>query len=399
MPKLFVTDLSPRGKRVLVRADFNVPIEDGEITDDRRIRETLPTIRWLMEQGARTILMSHRGRPKGKRVEELTLRPIAEHLGQLLRKEVKFAPDCIGKPAQSALQGLGDGDVLLLENLRFHPGEEKNDPKFAQELASLGELYVDDAFGAAHRAHASMVGVAERMPQRAMGFLLKKELDYLGKALEDPKRPFVAIIGGAKVSGKIKVIENLLEKVDHLLIGGGMTYTIFKAMGREIGRSLLEEDAVPMARQILDAARSRGSERLLLPVDLIAADRFDNDATTVVAAAERIPANRECLDIGPQTVEMFRRKVLSAKTVVWNGPLGVFEMPSFAKGTRAVAEALAEATAAGATTIVGGGDTAAAIKEAGLDDKVSHVSTGGGASLEFLEGGCFPGIEALTDKP
>ena len=397
MDKLFVTDLDVRGRRVLVRADFNVPLSDsGEITDDRRIRESLPTIRWLVENGARVVLMSHLGRPKGTRNDTMSLAPVAEYLTQALRKEVRLAPDCIGPDVESLLQGVGEGDALLLENLRFHPGETKNDPEFSAALAKLADLYVNDAFGTSHRAHASMVGVAELLPQRAMGYLLRKELDYLGGALEDPRRPFVAIMGGAKVSGKIKVIENLLDKVDHLLIGGGMSYTIFKAMGREIGQSLLEEDALGLASSILERGRALGSDRLLLPLDVVAADSFSNDADTVVAPADAIPSDRDCLDIGPATRDVYVKTIQTAGTVIWNGPMGVFEMPTFAAGTNAVAQALADATKSGATTIVGGGDSAAAIKAAGLEDAVSHVSTGGGASLEFLEGRSFPGVEALS---
>ena len=398
MQKLFVTDLQVRGKRVLVRADLNVPLEAGRITDDRRVRESLPTIRWLTEHGARVIVMSHLGRPRGERVEELSLEPVALHLGQLLRKTVPLAPDCVGPEVKAMLQGLGEGDVLLLENLRFHAGETKNDPGFASALASLGELYVNDAFGTSHRAHASIVGAAEALHERAMGFLLRKELDYLGQALSDPARPFVAIIGGAKVSSKIKVIETLLDKVDTLLIGGGMSYTIFRAMGREIGRSLLEEDAIELATRILERAASHGSSRLVLPLDVVGADRFANDAGTIVVPADAIPADRDCLDIGPKTAELFGDRVRAAKTVIWNGPMGVFEMPRFAIGTNAVARAMADATASGATTVVGGGDSARAIKEAGLEDKVSHVSTGGGASLEFLEGRPFPGLLVLSEK-
>ncbi|HLU46638.1 MAG TPA: phosphoglycerate kinase, partial [Planctomycetota bacterium] len=288
--------------------------------------------------------------------------------------------------------------VLLLENLRFHAGEEKSDPKFAEELASLGEVYVNDAFGTSHRAHSSMVGAAERIPERAIGFLVAKEVQYLGKALENPKRPFLAILGGPKVSTKIKVIENLLEKVDHLLIGGGMSYTLYKAMGREVGKSLVENDAIDIARGILDRARALGEDRLLLPIDVVAADRFADDADTIVVSADRIPADRDCLDIGPETIRLYRERIENAGTVIWNGPMGVFEMPKFANGTRAVAEALVEATRRGATTIVGGGDSAAAMKDFGLEDDVSHVSTGGGASLEFLEGSTFPALEIIPDK-
>jgi phosphoglycerate kinase len=399
MRKLGVDDLDVRGKRVLVRVDFNVPLDDsGEISDDRRIRESIPTIRRLMDQGARTILMSHLGRPKGKD-PKLSLRPVAERLGELLRREVPLAPDCVGPEVQRMLQALGNGDVLLLENLRFHAAEEKNDPKFVEELAALGDVYVNDAFGTAHRAHASTEGVARKVAKRAAGYLLKKELEYLGRALESPKRPFVAIIGGAKISGKIEVIEALLQKVDTLLIGGGMAYTFFKAMGREIGKSILEEDKVPLARKILDENRAAGGKKVLLPIDCVAADRFADDANRIVVEADRIPADRDCLDIGPKTIDLFSGVIRGAKTVVWNGPMGVFEMPSFAVGTRAIAAALAECTDRGGITIVGGGDSASAVAQAGLESRVTHVSTGGGASLEFLEGKKLPGVEVLTDAP
>ena len=398
MQKLFVTDLDVHGKRVLVRADFNVPLQDGEITDDRRIRECLPTIQWLMENGARTILMSHLGRPGGERVDEYSLQPVAQHLGQLLRRDVPLANDCIGPEAQARLQGLANGGVLLLENLRFHAGETANEPAFADALASLGEIYINDAFGTSHRSHASITGVAERTDQCAMGYLLRKELDLLASALQDPRRPLVAVMGGSKVSGKIKVIENLLDKVDQLIVGGGMSYTIFKAMGLEIGKSLLEENSIADAERILAAAEALGPDRLVLPLDILAADSFDNDAATTVCPAGEIPAELEGLDIGPRTIELYSDIVKEAGTVIWNGPMGVFEMPTFARGTNSVATALAEATRRGATTIVGGGDSAAAIKAAGLSDDVSHVSTGGGASLKFLEGGDLPGVTALCDK-
>tara|TARA_B100001105_G_scaffold251801_1_gene242239 strand:- start:1308 stop:2507 length:1200 start_codon:yes stop_codon:yes gene_type:complete len=398
MQKLFVTDLDVHGKRVLVRADFNVPLQDGEITDDRRIRECLPTIQWLMENGARTILMSHLGRPGGERVDEYSLQPVAQHLGQLLRRDVPLANDCIGPEAQARLQGLANGGVLLLENLRFHAGETANEPAFADALASLGEIYINDAFGTSHRSHASITGVAERTDQCAMGYLLRKELDLLAGALQDPRRPLVAVMGGSKVSGKIKVIENLLDKVDQLIVGGGMSYTIFKAMGLEIGKSLLEENSIADAERILAAAEALGPDRLVLPLDILAADSFDNDAATTVCPAGEIPAELEGLDIGPRTIELYSDIVKEAGTVIWNGPMGVFEMPTFARGTNSVATALAEATRRGATTIVGGGDSAAAIKAAGLSDDVSHVSTGGGASLKFLEGGDLPGVTALCDK-
>ena len=397
MPKLLVTDLDVRGRRVLVRADFNVPLANGEITDDRRIRESLPTIRWLMEHGARTILMSHLGRPKGKPDPDSSLAPVAERLSAELRREVRLAPDCVGEQVAGLLQGLGDGDVLLLENVRFHKAETDNERAFAKALAALGEIYVNDAFGTAHRPHASTYGVTEHFEKCAMGLLMKKELDYLGGALENPARPFVAILGGAKVSGKIEVISNLLPRVDRLIIGGGMAYTVFRAMGREIGTSLLEEDALDAARQILAEAEKLGKDRLLLPIDIVTADRFENDADRRECAADAIPADRQGLDIGPRTRALFAATIRDARTVVWNGPMGVFEFPNFAHGTAAVAEALVAATKRGATTIVGGGDSAAAIAQLGLDEQVSHVSTGGGASLEFLAGKRFPGVDALSD--
>ncbi len=400
MNKLFVKDVDVAGKRVLVRADFNVPLNDaGEITDDRRIEATLPTIERLLSAGARVILMSHLGRPKGKRDPKLSLAPVAERLGQLLRKEVRLADDCVGPSVKRLLPGVGNGDVLLLENLRFHTGEEANDADFSAELAELGEIYVNDAFGAAHRAHASTEGAARLFQQRACGFLMKKELDYLGTALERPQRPFVAVIGGAKISGKIDVIEALLDKVDTLLVGGGMAYTFFKAMGREIGRSLLEADRVDIARQILETSQEEGKAELLLPEDCVAVAEFDNGAERHVCTADSIPADLLCVDIGPRSSETFAARVAEAKTVVWNGPMGVFEMPNFAHGTEAVARALTAATQRGATTIVGGGDSAAAIHQLGLESGVSHVSTGGGASLEFLEGKRLPGVEVLSDAP
>jgi len=399
MKKLFIEDLSVRGKRVLVRVDFNVPQdESGKITDDRRIRESLRTIQWLVKNGARTILMSHLGRPKGKRKPEFSLKPVAERLGQLLGKPVPLAPDCVGAEVEKMASALKDGDVLLLENLRFHDEEEKNDPGFVDQLARLGELYINDAFGTAHRAHASTEGVARKLPLRAAGYLMKKELDYLGGAVDDPKRPFVAVIGGAKISGKIDVMENLLKKVDTLIIGGGMANTFFKAMGREIGQSMLEEDKVPLAQKIVEQTRSGKGAKMLLPVDCVVADKFENDAARSVVDADKAPADRLILDIGPRSVDLFSKAIRSAKTVVWNGPMGVFEMSNFAAGTNAIAQALAEATKAGAITVVGGGDSAAAIAQAGLEDRVTHVSTGGGASLEFLEGKVLPGVAALSDK-
>lgn len=397
MQKLSIEDLDVQGKRVLVRVDFNVPLNsDGEITDDRRIQASLPTIERLVKGGARTILMSHLGRPKGQRKPEFSLEPAALRLSELLRKNVPLAPDCVGPEVQAKLQALGNGDVLLLENLRFHAEETANAPEFAAQLAALGELYVNDAFGAAHRAHASTDGAPRHFEQRAAGYLMKKELDFLHSALETPARPFVAIIGGAKISGKIDVIQALRQKVDTLIVGGGMAYTFYRAMGWETGESLVEEDRIPLAKEILESQSSAKAE-LLLPLDCLAADSFSNDAQTMPVDADKIPADRQGLDIGPKSIELFCKAVRGAKTVVWNGPMGVFEMATFAKGTAAVAQALADCTANGGTTIVGGGDSAAAIRAAGLDDKVSHVSTGGGASLEFLEGKKLPGVEVLTD--
>jgi 3-phosphoglycerate kinase len=397
MNKLFLEQLSVAGKPVLVRVDFNVPLENGQITDDRRIVESLPTLRWLREHGARTILMSHLGRPKGKRKPEESLAPVARRLSELLGCEVPLAPDCVGAEVEAQVKSLKDGDVLLLENLRFHKQEEENEPAFSAQLAALGELYVNDAFGAAHRAHASTDGAPRLFKQRAAGYLMKKELDYLAGALENPKRPFVAIIGGAKISGKIDVMQALLAKVDTLLVGGGMSYTFQKALGFEIGKSLLEPDRIGVARQILEAAQKAGKDRLMLPVDCLAVKSFDDEQSAAVVDADKIPADRECVDIGPKTIERFSQVIRSAKTVVWNGPMGVFERQAYAKGTNAMAQAMAECTAAGGVTIVGGGDSAAAVAQAGLEEKMSHISTGGGASLEFLEGKTLPGVEALSD--
>lgn len=399
MNKLSFDELDVRGKRVLVRVDFNVPVDDaGNVTDDRRIRETLPTIRRLSERGAKAILMSHFGRPKGKRDLKYSLKPAAEALSKLLGKPVPLAPDCIGPEVEALVSKMRDGDVLLLENVRFHEEEEKNDPKFAGALARLGDLYVNDAFGSAHRAHASTEGVTKYIEVRAAGDLMKKELEYLGRALENPQRPFVAIIGGAKISGKIDVIQNLLPKVDSLLVGGGMMFTFYKARGWEIGDSLLEEEKVPLAKELLEKAGSGPTAKLVLPVDALVAKAIEEGAETRVVRAEEIPPGWRGVDIGTASVEEFRKAIRGAKTVVWNGPMGIFEIPSFAKGTRAIAEALVECTEAGGTTVVGGGDSAAALYQMRLDARVSHVSTGGGASLEFLEGKKLPGVEALSDR-
>jgi len=397
MNKMTIDDISLKGQRVLVRVDFNVPLKEGKITDDTRITASLPTIRKILSEGGKAILMSHLGRPKGKPKPEFSLRPVAEHLLKLLNKPVAFAPDCIGPEATNMVKGLKDGDCLLLENLRFHPEEEANDPGFAAQLAAYGDVYVNDAFGSAHRAHASTAGVTASIRTCVAGYLMQKELTYLGQAVGTPARPYVAILGGAKISGKIDVIQNLMKKVDALLIGGGMMFTFYKAQGLEIGKSLLEEDKVGLAKQLLDEATSK-KIRLILPVDCVVGDKFDNAASSRTVGAREIPGDWLGLDIGPETVRMFSEEIRKAKTVVWNGPMGVFEMPAFAKGTNAVAKAMADATSNGTVTIVGGGDSAAAIAQAGLEQSVSHVSTGGGASLELLEGKELPGVAALTDK-
>lgn len=398
MKKLTVRDIDVKGKKVLVRVDFNVPIKDGVITDDTRVRASLPTISYLLEQGAAVILMSHLGRPKGKVVPEMSLAPVARRLEELLGRPVVMAGDCVGSDVREKAAALQPGDVLLLENLRFHPGEEQNDPGFAEKLAALGNVYVNDAFGTAHRAHASTEGVTRFMDVNVAGFLMEKEIDYLSRAITDPERPYTAILGGAKISGKIDVIQHLLDKVDTLLIGGGMMFTFLKARGYGVGASLVEEDRIDMARSILERVE-RDAINFVLPVDTIAAESFSETAKSVTVPIEAIPAGWMGLDIGPETIELFRGEIAKSKTIVWNGPMGVFEMEPFAAGTRAVAEALVEATRNGATTIIGGGDSAAAVTKLGLQEAVSHVSTGGGASLEFLEGKTLPGVAALTDKP
>jgi phosphoglycerate kinase len=393
-----IDDLSLRGKKVLVRVDFNVPMTpDLQVSDDTRIVESLPTIKKILSDGGAVILMSHLGRPKGKPTPEFSLRPVAAHLSSLLGLTVQFATDCVGKPAHASVDALKPGEVLLLENLRFHGEEEKNDEAFAKELASLGEVYVNDAFGTAHRAHASTEGVARFLKPAVAGFLMRKEIEYLGRAVGNPARPYVAILGGAKISGKIDVIQNLMPRIDALVIGGGMAFTFFRAQGLEVGDSLVEQEKVALAKQILEEAKAK-QKRLILPVDCVIADKMDNDAQRRVVSVNKIPSGWRGLDIGPETVKIINIELHRARTIVWNGPMGVFEMPNFAHGTMEVAKLLAEVTRAGAITIVGGGDSAAAIAQAGLETAVSHVSTGGGASLEFLEGKILPGLAALDRK-
>lgn len=397
MNKLSIDKLELKGKRVLVRVDFNVPLDDNlNITDDTRIAESLPTIKKIIAEGGKAILMSHLGRPKGVPNPKYSLKPTAKRLGELLGKEVKLAPDCIGAETKAMVDTMKDGDIIILENVRFHPEEEKNDPAFAKQLAELGDIYINDAFGSAHRAHASTEGITKFIKISAAGYLMQKELDYLGGAITNPKRPYVAILGGAKISGKIDVINNLLGKVDTLIVGGGMAFTFYKAMGKEIGTSLLEAEKVDLAKEVLENAKKTGI-KFLLPKDVVVASEFKNDSPATVVSIDSIPADKMGLDIGPESIKLFSDELMNAKTIVWNGPMGVFEMDNFAKGTFAIAKVLADATSKGTITIIGGGDSAAAIAKAGLKDKVSHVSTGGGASLEFLEGKVLPGVAALND--
>jgi phosphoglycerate kinase len=397
MNKKTIRDIGVAGKRVLVRVDFNVPLDaEQHITDDTRIRAALPTIQYLIGQGAAVILMSHLGRPKGKVVETMRLTPVAERLSELLHKPVLMAPDCVGPKVEALAKALLPTQVLLLENLRFHNEEEKNDPAFARQLATLGEMYVNDAFGTAHRAHASTEGVTHYLPGVA-GFLMEKEINFLGGALENPRRPFAAIIGGAKVSDKIAVLERLINMVDILLIGGGMANTFLKAEDYEIGDSLYEEGKVDIARELITKAHQRGLE-FLLPGDVVIADRFAADATHRVFANNEVPRGWRIMDIGPESIAAFREALDGAETIVWNGTLGVAEMPAFAAGTNAIIEILVERSRAGATTIIGGGDSAAAVEQVGAAGEMTHVSTGGGASLEFLEGRVLPGVAALQDK-
>ncbi|WP_102344921.1 phosphoglycerate kinase [Bacillus sp. Marseille-P3661] len=394
MNKKSIRDIDVKGKKVFCRVDFNVPMQDGAVTDDTRIRAALPTIQYLSEQGAKVILASHLGRPKGQVVEEMRLDAVAKRLQELSGQAVKKTAEAYGPEVEQEIATMNDGDVLLLENVRFYPGEEKNDPELAQAFASLADIYVNDAFGAAHRAHASTEGIANHLPAVA-GFLMEKELEVLGKALSNPDRPFTAIIGGAKVKDKIGVIENLLEKVDNLIIGGGLAYTFVKAQGLEIGQSLLEEDKIDLAKSFMEKAKEKGVN-FYMPIDAVVANEFSADAETKVVDIDSIPADWQSLDIGPKTTEKYREVIQNSKLVIWNGPMGVFEFEKFAGGTKGVAQALADAN--NTYTVIGGGDSAAAVEKFGYADQMDHISTGGGASLEFMEGKELPGVAALNDK-
>jgi 3-phosphoglycerate kinase len=397
MKKLTIEELKLNNKKILMRVDFNVPLDDEQhITDDTRILAALPSIKHVLKKGANLILMSHLGRPKGKVDEKLSLKPVAKRLGELLNKEITMAPDCIGEAVEKIVEAMEEDDIVLLENLRFHPGEKGNDPEFAKQLANLGDVYVNDAFGTCHRAHASMVGVTEYLDTCAAGFLLEKEIKYLSEKLKEPEKPYVAILGGAKISGKIDVIQNLMDKVDSLLIGGGMMFTFLHAKGLEIGKSLLEEDRIEMAKEIMKKVEEQKFD-LVLPEDTVIADAFENDANRRTVSVEEIPPEWMGLDIGEKTIEKFSKIIKNASTIVWNGPMGVAEMENFAHGTEAIATAVARATETGAISILGGGDTGAIVNKLGMEDQFSHVSTGGGASLEMLEGKTLPGLAALSD--
>lgn len=394
--KKTVEDIEVKGKKCLVRCDFNVPLKDGKITDENRLVGAMPTIKYLVDNGAKVILCSHLGKPKGEAKPELSLEPVAKRISEMLGKEVVFAADdnVVGENAKKAVSEMNDGDIVLLQNTRYRKEETKNEENYSKELASLAEIFVNDAFGTAHRAHCSTVGAGEFLEARVCGYLIQNELDFLGSAVENPKRPFLAILGGAKVSDKLGVINNLLEKVDTLIIGGGMAYTFIKALGHEIGTSLLEEDKIDYAKEMIAKAESKGV-KLLLPIDVVYADRFAEDAQPHITEGRDIPSDCMGLDIGPKTVELFTEAVKSSKTIVWNGPMGVFEFENFAKGTKAIAQSMAETDA---ITIIGGGDSAAAVNQMGFGERMSHISTGGGASLEFLEGKELPGIAALDNK-
>jgi phosphoglycerate kinase len=398
MKKLSIRDLDLPGKRVFIRVDFNVPTAGGRVTDDTRIRETLPTLRYAIERGARLVLAAHLGRPKGKPDPRYTLKPVAAHLQELLGRPVAFAADCVGADAEAQSKALTIGGVLLLENVRYHPAEEANDPEFSRQLAALcDQLFVCDAFGSAHRAHASVVGITKFVRQSAAGLLMEKELEYLGRAISNPEHPFVSVLGGAKVSDKIEVVQNLMKIADSMLIGGAMAYTFLKSQGLPIGKSLVEDDKLDLAREILEQAKAR-QFRILLPDDHLLARSFDDTSAPVLADIKDTPADRMGFDVGPKTIAKFRGEIAKAKTIVWNGPLGIFEKPGYAQGTLEIARAVAAATQAGATSIVGGGDSVAAVEQAGVASQISHISTGGGASLEFLAGEKLPGVEALNDK-
>jgi phosphoglycerate kinase len=397
MNKLSIRDLDMKGKRVFIRVDFNVPLDGGKVGDDTRMRETLPTLRLAMDRGARLVLASHLGRPKGKPDPKYSLAPVAAHLRELLSKPVEFASDCVGSEAESKSKSLRDGDVLLLQNVRYHPEEEANNPEFSRQLAALcDQLFVCDAFGSAHRAHASVVGITKFVRQSAAGLLMEKELTYLGKAVSNPDHPFVAILGGAKVSDKMEVIHNLMKLADAMLIGGAMAYTFLKSQGLPVGKSLVEDDKLDLARGLLREAKDRNF-RFLLPVDHVVAESPNSTATKICVVSET-PEGWIGLDVGPKTIELYHREISKARMIVWNGPLGMFEKPPFAQGTLAIARAVAEATKAGATSMIGGGDSVAGVEQAGVASQISHISTGGGASLEFLAGEKLPGVEALTNK-
>jgi len=398
MNKLTIQDLDLRGKRVFIRVDFNVPLKDGVVTDDTRFRETLPTLRLAIQKGGRLVLASHLGRPKGGPEPKYSLLPAAKKLEQLIERPVRFASDCVGAIPESKSRSLAEGDILLLENVRFHPEEEKNDEAFSKQLAALCDgVFVLDAFGSSHRAHASVVGITKFVKQAAAGLLMEKEIEYIGKAISDPARPFVAILGGAKVSDKIEVVENLMKIADAMLIGGGMAYTFLKAQGLPIGKSLVEEDKIELAKRILADAKQKNF-KFLLPSDNVIAPEFKADSPATIVDVAAMPADQMGLDIGPKTIAAYKAEVAKSKTIVWNGPMGVFEMPAFAKGTLEIAKAVAAATTAGAISIIGGGDSVAAVHQSGVANQISHISTGGGASLEYLGGRKLPGVEALTDK-